>query len=122
MCSSQIAKFQNSLSLCSLPSLTLIHSAEGFEPLLLSAAAVMGTFSLPPLQSLIGVFLSLQHSLTILGQKVSMHYSDPKPKINEDWLCSKVPAFLNQFVEVFHDVVLRAVGLDCSVKDVILLG
>ncbi|XP_053156671.1 RNA-binding protein 10 isoform X1 [Hemicordylus capensis] len=30
-----------------------------------------------------------QHSLTILGQKVSMHYSDPKPKINEDWLCSK---------------------------------
>ncbi|KAH0628936.1 hypothetical protein JD844_010594 [Phrynosoma platyrhinos] len=39
--------------------------------------------------SLIAVFLSLQHSLTILGQKVSMHYSDPKPKINEDWLCSK---------------------------------
>uniref|UniRef100_A0A8D0GRC7 RNA binding motif protein 10 n=1 Tax=Sphenodon punctatus TaxID=8508 RepID=A0A8D0GRC7_SPHPU len=30
-----------------------------------------------------------QHSLNILGQKVSMHYSDPKPKINEDWLCSK---------------------------------
>ncbi|KAF7243860.1 RNA-binding protein 10 [Varanus komodoensis] len=30
-----------------------------------------------------------QHCLTILGQKVSMHYSDPKPKINEDWLCSK---------------------------------
>ncbi|XP_077185501.1 RNA-binding protein 10 isoform X2 [Paroedura picta] len=30
-----------------------------------------------------------QHSLSILGQKVSMHYSDPKPKINEDWLCSK---------------------------------
>nr|XP_060618749.1 RNA-binding protein 10 isoform X4 [Anolis sagrei ordinatus] len=30
-----------------------------------------------------------QHSLTILGQKVSMHYSDPKPKSNEDWLCSK---------------------------------
>uniref|UniRef100_A0A674ISA3 RNA binding motif protein 10 n=1 Tax=Terrapene triunguis TaxID=2587831 RepID=A0A674ISA3_9SAUR len=29
------------------------------------------------------------HSLSILGQKVSMHYSDPKPKINEDWLCSK---------------------------------
>uniref|UniRef100_A0A8D2JHE8 RNA binding motif protein 10 n=1 Tax=Varanus komodoensis TaxID=61221 RepID=A0A8D2JHE8_VARKO len=29
------------------------------------------------------------HCLTILGQKVSMHYSDPKPKINEDWLCSK---------------------------------
>nr|2LXI_A Chain A, RNA-binding protein 10 [Homo sapiens] len=27
-----------------------------------------------------------QHSLNILGQKVSMHYSDPKPKINEDWL------------------------------------
>uniref|UniRef100_A0A8D2JGM9 RNA binding motif protein 10 n=1 Tax=Varanus komodoensis TaxID=61221 RepID=A0A8D2JGM9_VARKO len=27
------------------------------------------------------------HCLTILGQKVSMHYSDPKPKINEDWLC-----------------------------------
>lgn len=32
----------------------------------------------------------LQHSLNILGQKVSMHYSDPKPKINEDWLCNKV--------------------------------
>ncbi|ELK38090.1 RNA-binding protein 10 [Myotis davidii] len=31
----------------------------------------------------------LQHSLSILGQKVSMHYSDPKPKINEDWLCNK---------------------------------
>lgn len=31
-----------------------------------------------------------QHSLNILGQKVSMHYSDPKPKINEDWLCNKV--------------------------------
>ncbi|XP_044538871.1 RNA-binding protein 10-like [Gracilinanus agilis] len=30
-----------------------------------------------------------QHSLNILGQKVSMHYSDPKPKINEDWLCKK---------------------------------
>ncbi|KAB0389129.1 hypothetical protein E2I00_018863, partial [Balaenoptera physalus] len=29
------------------------------------------------------------HSLNILGQKVSMHYSDPKPKINEDWLCNK---------------------------------
>ena len=34
--------------------------------------------------------LSPQHSLNILGQKVSMHYSDPKPKINEDWLCNKV--------------------------------
>lgn len=33
---------------------------------------------------------SPQHSLNILGQKVSMHYSDPKPKINEDWLCNKV--------------------------------
>ncbi|XP_025048357.1 RNA-binding protein 10 isoform X4 [Alligator sinensis] len=30
-----------------------------------------------------------QRTLTILGHKVSMHYSDPKPKINEDWLCSK---------------------------------
>uniref|UniRef100_A0A452SPF6 RNA binding motif protein 10 n=1 Tax=Ursus americanus TaxID=9643 RepID=A0A452SPF6_URSAM len=30
-----------------------------------------------------------RHSLNILGQKVSMHYSDPKPKINEDWLCNK---------------------------------
>ncbi|KAL7988141.1 hypothetical protein Chor_007060 [Crotalus horridus] len=58
------------------------------------------------------------HSLTILGQKVSMHYSDPKPKINEDWLCSKVSAFLNQYVEVFCDVVLRVVGQDCRVKDV----
>lgn len=32
---------------------------------------------------------STEHSLNILGQKVSMHYSDPKPKINEDWLCNK---------------------------------
>ncbi|XP_036311281.1 RNA-binding protein 10-like [Pipistrellus kuhlii] len=30
-----------------------------------------------------------QHSLSIPGQKVPMHYSDPKPKINEDWPCSK---------------------------------
>ena len=30
-----------------------------------------------------------QHSLNILGQKVSMHYSDPNPKINENWLCNK---------------------------------
>ncbi|XP_072484007.1 RNA-binding protein 10-like isoform X1 [Notamacropus eugenii] len=30
-----------------------------------------------------------QRSLSILGQKVSMHYSDPKPKIHEDWLCKK---------------------------------
>ena len=27
----------------------------------------------------------------LLGQRVSLHYSDPKPKINEDWLCAKVP-------------------------------
>lgn len=26
----------------------------------------------------------------MLGQRVSLHYSDPKPKINEDWLCAKV--------------------------------
>lgn len=26
----------------------------------------------------------------ILGQRVSMHYSDPKPRANEDWLCNKV--------------------------------
>ncbi|CAI5795851.1 RNA-binding protein 10 isoform X2 [Podarcis lilfordi] len=49
----------------------------------------MGTCSPLLRLSLIAAFLSLQHSLTILGQKVSMHYSDPKPKINEDWLCSK---------------------------------
>ncbi|XP_072343959.1 RNA-binding protein 10-like isoform X4 [Scyliorhinus torazame] len=30
-----------------------------------------------------------QHSLVILGQQVSMYYSDPKPKANEDWLCNK---------------------------------
>uniref|UniRef100_A0AAY4D3N3 RNA binding motif protein 10 n=1 Tax=Denticeps clupeoides TaxID=299321 RepID=A0AAY4D3N3_9TELE len=30
-----------------------------------------------------------QGSLTILGQRVSMHYSDPKPRANEDWLCNK---------------------------------
>ncbi|XP_048475799.1 RNA-binding protein 10-like isoform X3 [Rhincodon typus] len=30
-----------------------------------------------------------QHSLVIHGQQVSMYYSDPKPKANEDWLCNK---------------------------------
>ncbi|KAM8793679.1 LOW QUALITY PROTEIN: RNA-binding protein 10-like [Eudromia elegans] len=30
-----------------------------------------------------------QHSLSILGHKVSLHYSDPKPKVNEDWPCGK---------------------------------
>uniref|UniRef100_H3A8E5 RNA binding motif protein 10 n=1 Tax=Latimeria chalumnae TaxID=7897 RepID=H3A8E5_LATCH len=30
-----------------------------------------------------------QRSLTVLGQRVSMYYSDPKPKANEDWLCNK---------------------------------
>ncbi|XP_051789496.1 RNA-binding protein 10 isoform X2 [Erpetoichthys calabaricus] len=32
---------------------------------------------------------SQQRSLTIMGQKVSMYYSDPKPKASEDWLCNK---------------------------------
>ncbi|XP_051515735.1 RNA-binding protein 10 isoform X2 [Myxocyprinus asiaticus] len=30
-----------------------------------------------------------QRVLTILGQRVSMHFSDPKPRANEDWLCNK---------------------------------
>ncbi|XP_068996757.1 RNA-binding protein 10 [Embiotoca jacksoni] len=30
-----------------------------------------------------------QGVLLILGQRVSMHYSDPKPRANEDWLCNK---------------------------------
>ncbi|KAJ3586746.1 hypothetical protein NHX12_013140 [Muraenolepis orangiensis] len=30
-----------------------------------------------------------QMVLSILGQRVAMHYSDPKPRANEDWLCSK---------------------------------
>ncbi|KAM3617409.1 uncharacterized protein V6R79_005784 [Siganus canaliculatus] len=30
-----------------------------------------------------------QGVLVILGQRVSMHYSDPKPRANEDWLCNK---------------------------------
>ncbi|KAJ8404650.1 hypothetical protein AAFF_G00335130 [Aldrovandia affinis] len=30
-----------------------------------------------------------QRVLTVLGQRVSMHYSDPKPRTNEDWLCNK---------------------------------
>ncbi|XP_072884845.1 RNA-binding protein 10-like isoform X4 [Hemitrygon akajei] len=30
-----------------------------------------------------------QHSLIIHGQQISMYYSDPKPKANEDWLCNK---------------------------------
>ncbi|XP_058678293.1 LOW QUALITY PROTEIN: RNA-binding protein 10-like [Ammospiza caudacuta] len=30
-----------------------------------------------------------QAGLTLLGHRVSLHYSDPKPKINEDWLCAK---------------------------------
>ncbi|XP_053705937.1 RNA-binding protein 10 [Synchiropus splendidus] len=30
-----------------------------------------------------------QGVLSILGHRVSMHYSDPKPRANEDWLCNK---------------------------------
>ncbi|XP_034168143.2 RNA-binding protein 10 isoform X2 [Pangasianodon hypophthalmus] len=30
-----------------------------------------------------------QRVLTVLGHRVSMHYSDPKPRANEDWLCNK---------------------------------
>ncbi|KAG7519628.1 hypothetical protein JOB18_012295 [Solea senegalensis] len=30
-----------------------------------------------------------QGVLLILGQRVLMHYSDPKPRANEDWLCNK---------------------------------
>ncbi|XP_028266148.1 RNA-binding protein 10 isoform X2 [Parambassis ranga] len=30
-----------------------------------------------------------QGALMILGQRVLMHYSDPKPRANEDWLCNK---------------------------------
>ncbi|KAM9856021.1 RNA-binding protein 10 [Aulostomus maculatus] len=30
-----------------------------------------------------------QGVLLILGHRVSMHYSDPKPRANEDWLCNK---------------------------------
>lgn len=40
----------------------------------------------PPLLS----FSFFQGVLSILGQRVSMHYSDPKPRANEDWLCNKV--------------------------------
>lgn len=35
-------------------------------------------------------FFFFQRVLSILGQRVSMHYSDPKPRANEDWLCNKV--------------------------------
>lgn len=35
-----------------------------------------------------------QRVLTILGQRVSMHYSDPKPRANEDWLCNKVTSIM----------------------------
>uniref|UniRef100_A0A3P9Q3N6 RNA binding motif protein 10 n=1 Tax=Poecilia reticulata TaxID=8081 RepID=A0A3P9Q3N6_POERE len=30
-----------------------------------------------------------QGTLMIMEQRVSMHYSDPKPRANEDWLCNK---------------------------------
>uniref|UniRef100_A0A8C1CTP9 RNA binding motif protein 10 n=1 Tax=Cyprinus carpio carpio TaxID=630221 RepID=A0A8C1CTP9_CYPCA len=33
--------------------------------------------------------LKNERVLSILGQRVSMHYSDPKPRANEDWLCNK---------------------------------
>ncbi|XP_062871155.1 RNA-binding protein 10 isoform X2 [Trichomycterus rosablanca] len=33
-----------------------------------------------------------QGELTVMGRKVSMHYSDPKPCANEDWLCNKCGA------------------------------
>uniref|UniRef100_A0A4X2LQT3 RNA-binding protein 10 n=1 Tax=Vombatus ursinus TaxID=29139 RepID=A0A4X2LQT3_VOMUR len=41
------------------------------------------------LQDATGWMETSQRSLSILSQKVSMHYGDPKPKINEDWLCNK---------------------------------
>uniref|UniRef100_A0AAZ3SNW5 RNA binding motif protein 10 n=1 Tax=Oncorhynchus tshawytscha TaxID=74940 RepID=A0AAZ3SNW5_ONCTS len=43
-----------------------------------------------PLSLCLSLSLSLfQRVLSILGQRVSMHYSDPKPRANEDWLCNK---------------------------------
>lgn len=39
---------------------------------------------------LLPLFLFFQGVLMIMGQRVSMHYSDPKPRANEDWLCNKV--------------------------------
>ncbi|KAG8002638.1 RNA-binding protein 10, partial [Nibea albiflora] len=37
-----------------------------------------------------------QGVLLILGQRVSMHFSDPKPRANEDWLCNKAELKLPQ--------------------------
>ncbi|XP_075594821.1 RNA-binding protein 10 isoform X2 [Balearica regulorum gibbericeps] len=34
-------------------------------------------------------WMDANQGLSLLGQRVSLHYSDPKPKINEDWLCAK---------------------------------
>uniref|UniRef100_H3DC22 RNA binding motif protein 10 n=1 Tax=Tetraodon nigroviridis TaxID=99883 RepID=H3DC22_TETNG len=38
-----------------------------------------------------------QGVLMILGQRVSMHYSDPKPRANEDWLCNKQQCGVQNF-------------------------
>ncbi|XP_069779366.1 RNA-binding protein 10-like [Narcine bancroftii] len=46
-----------------------------------------GPFSLPAV--LVAPEGESLHSLLIHGQQVSMYYSDPKPKANEDWLCNK---------------------------------
>ena len=49
---------------------------------------IVDNHSLPPSPHPLFSFLS--EVLLILGQRVAMHYSDPKPRANEDWLCNKV--------------------------------
>lgn len=52
----------------------------------ISGLIIVDNHSLFPSPSL----FFFQGVLMILGQRVSMHYSDPKPRANEDWLCNKV--------------------------------
>lgn len=52
----------------------------------ISGPVIVHNHSLFPSPSL----FFFQGVLMILGQRVSMHYSDPKPRANEDWLCNKV--------------------------------
>lgn len=56
-----------------------------------------------PLSSSVSRF---QRVLTILGQRVSMHYSDPKPRANEDWLCNKVNVLCFNLIKYYFKLSL----------------
>lgn len=75
-----------SLSLCPLLIPHSLISCEMRPFSGISGLIIVDNHSLFPSPSL----FFFQGVLMILGQRVSMHYSDPKPRANEDWLCNKV--------------------------------